>query len=604
MTGRTEDDTTAAALALSMVEAARRRQQAGDARRALELAPAAVALARRSGDAATLAEALIVLSTSEWSLGDRIEQACTHALEAVELTSEGRGGVPLQAAALANLARNISDAGDPGHAAGLFLRAVTLLKGIYGDQPHGPLAFALSNMAVCLSRMRDYDEAAVALEESLAIWRRLPGSERNAVQAATNLASCSSERGQLMLAQGDAAGARALFERALAQLPPMDLSAWRSYTMGESTALGARATVQVYAGRTQDARQTIATLLRLARSRRSPTLFMLALHAQAALREALGEWSRALHHGRAALAYAERNFATFELDELELLASLSARSGDPVQALQYHRRWAALHARETSEGVALQGRLAALARRTERRRLAAREAMVHTERLALIGRLIAQTHHALQAPIDAVLRQCLLAQRQVVDAPAALAQTLAGVVREVDRAGALTRQLKLFSYRSSPRPMALSLREAVAQAHAHVLSHLGGDGARLVRLRLDVPLPAQAWADPQRLGILLAVLWIELLGGSMGLPCELSVSLRPRGARPGIGLQIDGPRPEPAGGASGGASGGAIGIALCREIAREMNGTLLQRSSGDGDGRRFELRLPDGAPPRRAAVPA
>ncbi len=64
-----------------------------------------------------------------------------------------------------------------------------------------------------------------------------------------------------------------------------------------------------------------------------------------------------------------------------------------------------LRSRLRLETSALRCRLATIERESDRRRYQANEALVHTQRLAVIGKLIAQTHHALSAPAE---RSCCL----------------------------------------------------------------------------------------------------------------------------------------------------------------------------------------------------
>jgi C4-dicarboxylate-specific signal transduction histidine kinase len=60
-----------------------------------------------------------------------------------------------------------------------------------------------------------------------------------------------------------------------------------------------------------------------------------------------------------------------------------------------------------------------------------------------------------------------------------LAPLLAELSQTIDRAAGLVSQLKLFSYRSSPQPMALSLHESLLDAWKGLDTHIGSGKADL-----------------------------------------------------------------------------------------------------------------------------
>jgi C4-dicarboxylate-specific signal transduction histidine kinase len=254
---------------------------------------------------------------------------------------------------------------------------------------------------------------------------------------------------------------------------------------------------------------------------------------------------------------------------LRRLSQLHALTGAHDHALVLRKELAAQQSRSRPEANALRCRLAAIERQAERRHRQAREAAAHAQRLAIIGRLIAQTHHALSAPIT---QARLLAAQALAcaDSPNALRPLLDQISQTIDQAAGLVSQLKLFSYRSSPQPMTLSLHEALLDAWQGLDTHIG---SRRADLHVSGRTQLQVWGDAQRLGIMLKVLLIEL----MQQACS-------RGAQVVIGAHIDAGdgdtvvlHIEACGGAMPCATAAApasLGAALCMEIAAEMQGEL------------------------------
>jgi C4-dicarboxylate-specific signal transduction histidine kinase len=288
-----------------------------------------------------------------------------------------------------------------------------------------------------------------------------------------------------------------------------------------------------------------------------------AFGALAQLYRAMGRLPRALRYEERALAASQRvDKAPLVYEHLEKLAKDHASVKNWGAAIACSK---ALQAHAYSQGVrstALRCRLAAAERQSQRQRYEAAEMLVHLQRMAIIGRLIGQTQHALTAPVEEVNQ--LIHEVATEQDTAARCRLLERLNHSVDHASQLVSQLKLYSYRSAPQLYAVSLRDAVLAAWQGLAPHLG---ARRVDLDLPDDASVQAWADPQRLGILLKVLLLELTQGAGASRVQVCIDL--------AGLLTAQLRVTAAG-AGMGAPGGAdsLGVSLCREIATEMGGTL------------------------------
>jgi C4-dicarboxylate-specific signal transduction histidine kinase len=272
------------------------------------------------------------------------------------------------------------------------------------------------------------------------------------------------------------------------------------------------------------------------------------------------------------------------------LSELHAMTGAHEHALALRKEQAACQSHHQKEAGALRSRLAAVERQAERRRQAAQEALVHAQRLAIIGRLIAQTHHALSAPI-AQARDLAAQALAWAGSRDALQPLLAELSHAIDRAAGLVSQLKLFSYRSSPQPMALSLHESLLDAWQGLDPHIG---SRSADLRISGHTQLQVWGDAQRLGIMLKVLLIELAQQAGADGAAVLINARIDAGEPGTVLLHIEARGFSL--ACAAAPGPSLGAALCMEIAAEMQGELQPAHDDDAVLLRYRLRLPQPGP--------
>jgi C4-dicarboxylate-specific signal transduction histidine kinase len=300
------------------------------------------------------------------------------------------------------------------------------------------------------------------------------------------------------------------------------------------------------------------------------------LHSVAALHRACGALHWAIRMERRALiCWTSSNGPEYRI-QLMQLALDHAALGDHVSALACRKELALRMSRQNQQAAALRARLAAIEREAERRRYRANEERTHMQRLAVIGRLIAQTHHALNVPAEQALA---LAQRASMsgDDAAELKPLLGELSRTIDQAATLVNQLKLFSYRSTPQPMALSVGEALQSAWRGLAPHRGAD-ARLAQLSVqDDAQPLQAWCDAQRLGIMLKLLLIELTQptDSNDEPVRIHAHIEGGdGADVVLRLQTPCRQGAPPSGARSQPPPTTLGVLLCQEIAGEMGGAL------------------------------
>jgi tetratricopeptide (TPR) repeat protein len=259
------------------------------------------------------------------------------------------------------------------------------------------------------------------------------------------------------------------------------------------------------------------------------------------------------------------------------LAAAHAGAGRHCEALRWLRE---AQAHPASESSRLHGRMVALQRDVEWRRVERETVLLHTKRLAVVGRLMAQIYHSLEAPLVGVsetLATCLARTDSLGGDE--LAAHLQGMVACLDEASGLARQLKMFSYRAAPQSAALDFGAALHEAWRGMTSSRGMPVPPLV---LSGRIPPQVRGDAQRLAVLLRILFseIERMGGACAPRAALSTN--------GTAVRVEfacACRPDAAGMANG------VGFTLCEEIAREMQGELW-RTNGLAGEMLVSLELP------------
>jgi hypothetical protein len=451
----------------------------------------------------------------------------------------------------------------------------------------------LINLSLMLMQdANDFVEAAQCCADAAALALQSPGLEERHANAKTRMAYVQVKHAQAlaqsqqaplaMPAQGlrlDPQQAQqheqqqAQQHAAAQALQAVDASAWPTLSYVQRNTLVFQVFVQAWLGRWPEARRSAAAALRLGRQAGSGRIARAGgFEALAEFYLCKGDLPRSIRYEQRIVVASRAGGDAGEVGRSQRrLAGLHAKLGDFASALTFHKTQRLQLNEQQVQASLLRCRLAAVERQTDRRRYQATEALAHTQRLAVIGRLIGQTHHALHAPILRVRQLCITAL-QVTDGLLPLLQELN---QSIDIAANLVSQLKLFSYRATPQPMALSLRESLQNAWRELAPHVA---TREVLMHVAAGAKVQAWADAQRLGILLKVLLIELtqtpgvqhIHAGLEDPSQsdqntVTLHIAARGAVADVAT--------PSGVATAQAWT-SLGVTLCMEIAEEMGGSL------------------------------
>jgi tetratricopeptide (TPR) repeat protein len=582
-------DADARVTALNLVQEVDRLADAGRFSAAGQSASRAVALARRCGDLPLLGTGLVSLGQLEYQAGRHLS-AYAAASEAFRLLGEC-GDITRQLMALNTCAGVQAGSGNVGSAIELLRQGLQLAV---GESYAWVRCQVLYNLAAHLLDCDEYREAIECRTEAVSITTQTVQLAAQRDSMATGLAQAHSRYAEYLSRQGHRDAADERLKAAARCLPAMARPSWRTVSRREAYRITVRAEVLSALGQWDAARFAAAVSLRFARrSANNPVLLGWAFVVVAKLYRCQGRLQRSTHHESRALALwrAVDNKPDI-VRGLGRLSELHAMTGAYQNALALRKEQAVCQSHHQKEAGALRSRLAAIERQAERRRQAAEEARVHAQRLAIIGRLIAQTHHALSAPI-ARARHLAAEAMACAGSRDALRPLLAEINHAIDRAAGLVSQLKLFSYRSSPQPMVLSLHESLLDAWKGMSPHIA---SRSADLHISGPTRLRVWGDAQRLGIMLKVLLIELAqqAGADGAAVLINASIE-AGEPDTVLLHIEACCRLPA---SAAAPGPSLGAALCMEIAAEMQGEL-QPAHNDDAVLRYRLQLPQPQPQLR-----
>lgn len=569
----------------------------GEVVRARVQAERVVVSARELGYASFRARALLVCASASYQ-DAQYESAYLSASEAYTLLNGGDDVIrTLEAVGI--LAAVYRETGE-------FDRAVEAAKsGIELSVSHGAPEMTmrlLHSLGQVLYRGGEYPEAIRCLDEAIALFDQLPPPIRTQrVRYTTELAFVHQAYGEHLTSHGQTALATQHFQAARVALSASLADAPSAYTIHETRSLEARMHLQVIWNDWRGARQSAALFLRMARRRQSPRRALAAaLSALSNLHSASGDTGRAIRCQRRCLdILRDLGLTTAIKESAQRLAGLHAKQGDFHEALVWHKQAARLQATESGRNNALRCRLAALERQSNRRSALAREQLMHRRRMMVIGRLISRIHHAMLSPLQRANDRIgeVAASMGGAEDAARVIELLREASVELDQAAALTRQLKLFSFRSAPQLSVLSLEETVQSAW---------EGLRLFGRPLGWSLTvvpnaegAEVFGDAQRLGILLTILLIEVApqgadpcGGAIVAAVEHDSGSATVTLSVGVGgyLEVAG---EP-----------SLGLALCAEIAQEMEGQLDCEYDGTlVRGYRLTLPFADSGMPLRPSAP-
>jgi tetratricopeptide (TPR) repeat protein len=582
-------DADAHAAASGLMQEVERLIQAGDRSLAAQRVSHAIAMARRCDDVALLGRSLISLGQLEYQASRHLT-AYAAASEAFRLFGQC-GDITLQLRALTLCTGVHAICGDTARSVELLRRGLAMTAGSIDPVNRCALLY---NLAVHLGDCDEYREAIYCLSEAVETAEQSPQMRFAYAGFAAKLSATHLAYSKHLGRQGRHAEAQEQLKAAASRLPPLSQGPRQTLSRYDAYCFNAQATVFSELGQWNAARRAAAMGLRFGRQNAGNSLFLgWGFTVTARLHERQGLLKKSVHLENRALRLWRRvdNKAGI-IEVLGHLATLHAQMGDHGQALALHKELAAHHVRQRQEAGALRCRLAAIEREAERRRRQAREAQAHAQRLALIGRLIAQTHHALSVPITQA-RALTIRALASAHHRAALAPLLAEINQTIDRAASLVSQLKLFSYRSSPQPMALSLHESLLDAWRGLDTHTGSSSADL---RISGHTQLQVWGDAQRLGIMLKVLLIELTQQAGGAAVVIGARIA-AGEAHTVLLHIEACACSTPPGAAAAPPATApatpsLGAAMCMEIAVEMQGEL-QPAGNDDAVRRYRLRLPE-----------
>ena len=440
----------------------------------------------------------------------------------------------------------------------------------------------LHSLGWVLHRGGEFPEAIRCLDEAIALHAQLPVSGRDPlVRFSTELAFVHQSYGEHLAQHGQVSLADAHFRSARASLARLMADSPGGHTVYEIRSMEARVHLQATWHDWQGARQSAARFIRTARRRNSPRRSLAAaMNALCTLHRAAGDLPRAIRYQHRSMAILrDIGLTTAVKESAQRLAELHAQLGAYKEALAWHQEAASLQATQSGRNNALRCRLAALERQANRRGTLAREQLLHARRMMVIGRLIARIHHAMLSPLQRANERIVEVARSIdaEQSPARVVELLREAGLELDQAASLTRQLKLFSYRSTPQLSALSLEESLRSAWNGLLL-CGRPQDWSLSVTHDAG-GAEALGDAQRLGILLTILLIELAPQNAGQPGRVIwAKVEPGG--PAEPTNEGGREPTLVVlkiGVSGDlevAGEPSLGLALCAEIAQEMNGQL------------------------------
>jgi C4-dicarboxylate-specific signal transduction histidine kinase len=599
-TNASESQPNLQALALATLEEAQDLSDRGQHLAAHPLAQRAVDLARESADRPVLGAALTLLCQAEYRLG-RQAQAFAVADEAYALLG-AIGDLSRQALVLNVRAMIEWNSGNGARAIGLWrkgLLAIRAVRAVRADgQSTGDVDTAsgeyliLHHLAGWLSRIAEYPGAIQYAKAGVAVWQGQPQHAHRLQSAAALLAGVHADYADDLRLKGRHAEAAHQAQCAASALIPLDPQTWRSLDYSGLTALCQQSFVQSFLCDWPRARASTAAMLRAARlGTLGPAWYAMSIETLGQLHWYAGRMGRAgVYWQRSAQKYQQAGLLAHPLAIFDRRIEAQAALGAFDAALALQKEYRALRTELHLQATALRVQIDMIERQNERRRRQASDALLHGQRLAVMGRLIAQTHHALHLPVASAL--ALTAAALACDGgdpdgghrsdsrQRELTQLMQHLVQHVDGAARLVSQLKLFTYRSSPEPTALLLRE-VLRNEWQAITQQGSLGE--VTLEMEDSPTVHAWADVQRLCILLRVLLIELT--QMAGLAKLSARIEATDdgqvllhLMVGFGLPLADTTPS-------------LGLTLCQEIAVEMSGHLqIDQTATALQGR---LRLPD-----------
>ncbi len=567
-----------------LVRAAELALDAGRVTCARTAATHAVALAREGGDKHLLGWALMLCGRA-WCLDAQYESAYSAAFEACVLL-RAHGDIARSLRALSVIVAVHQESDDWGRAAEQARWGIDLAVQ-HGE--HEMTVRLLHSLGGVLFGNGEYPESLRCIEEAMTLHGQRPHAlPGHLARCATDLALVHFAYSKHLSAQGRAEEALEQLQAARAALPAHAPSVETAESADGLATLENRVYLQAAWNDLAGARPSAAVFLRIARRRDGSRRHLAAaLNALSALHSHAGHSGRAIHYQRRSLAVLRQmGFTAAVKMSARRLSEIYARLGRYADALAWNKEAARVQARATLEKNALRSRLAMLERQAHRSHGQAHEALLHTQRVMVLGRLIGQIHHAMVRPLLRTHQRIAQAEAALRDGaePALVLAHLQHSIQQTNLAAALAQQLKLFSYRATPQESVLSLDEALRIAWDGLLLY-GKLHAWSLSIMSDA-VEMEARGDPQRLGILLKALLVELTQQwAYHQPGRVLWATAERGSGDCVALTI---------GVSGNhciAGRSDEGMTLCVELAQEMGGQFARQVEG-GLVRGYRLSLP------------
>jgi C4-dicarboxylate-specific signal transduction histidine kinase len=452
------------------------------------------------------------------------------------------------------------------------------------------LARVLFNQSVTFHMLEEHDEAIrVATDALRTIKNAEPGRMQKDVimRIKAGLAAMRLSFGESLAQLGQAPAADQQQLLAWASLPEFDFDALQIANAENIYTLETWIEVQSKLGQLSMARRGALHYLKLVRATSdNPTPFktwILLFLAEYHFRK--GRPDKGAHRLKQGLLKLRQSgrLSDISRNATQRLAEMYAAAGDHGQALYWSQQTRKANVSPQNEQAQLQGRLTALEHAMQRRQRQGEEEVAHVQRLAVVGRMMADIYQALADPIQQtqhILATSLQSDSVNLTRPerhAQWQQALQKAVQHVEQANRLARQLKMFSYRAAPHSMTVNLDEALQEAWADFTPWRHGP---LRQLLIRGDLATQVWVDAQRLAVLLRILLIE--ADKMRHP-DLNVYISSERANARMALHWESTHHIQ--------TFRGVGLTLCEEIAQEMGGKLTLTIAVQKD-LQIELLLP------------
>ncbi len=233
----------------------------------------------------------------------------------------------------------------------------------------------------------------------------------------------------------------------------------------------------------------------------------------------------------------------------------------------------------------------------------AHHSLLHTEKLASVGKLAATVAHEINNPLFGILTSARLAKRQVEKSPLEAAQKekltakLGTIEHESQRCGEIVKNLLAFSRQTPPHLEIVDI-DTIIQRCVNLIQHT----YQLQGIQLSVESePQKAWVrgDPGQIQQVLLALLVNAgdampQGGEVTIAAAVEgerVSLRVRDNGPGIPEDLQQRIFEPFFSTKEDGQGTGLGLAIASGIVEQHDGTIAV-TSAPGKGSEFHIRLP------------